>query len=250
MARLIFTAVYLFGTIFLSGFTLMPLVILLDLVGLRRLSSSLRSATMGGWGRQAVLAAGGRVRVSGLENLPDSDNVCFYANHQDYSDIAVLLGWMGRPLGFLGKRELGMVPVMSTWMRLSYSLFLDRKSLKRGLETIRRAARNLRKGRAIVIFPEGTRGRGGPVGEFKAGSFKAAKLAGSWIVPVTLDGSWRFLYRPGRVTGGPVRVVIHPAIDSSTLGAEEWKELPGRVRDAIAETIRLTPGSEGFPARG
>jgi 1-acyl-sn-glycerol-3-phosphate acyltransferase len=249
MIRLIFTAAYLFGSIFLSGFTLMPLVIALDSVGLRRLSASLRAAIMRGWGRLAVIAAGGRVRVSGLENIPASDNVCFYANHQDYSDIAVLLGWVGRPMGFLGKRELGAVPVMSTWMRLSYSLFLDRKSLKRGLETIRRAARNLRKGRSIVIFPEGTRGRGGPVGEFRAGSFKAARMAGSWIVPVTLDGSWRFLYRPGRVTGGPVRVVIHPAIDSSALGAAEWKELPGRVRASIAAEIRLTPESEGFPAR-
>ncbi len=249
MLRLLLSAVYVFGTLFMSGFVLMPMVLLLHGLGLRRSAERLTSFIMRTWARYTVLAAGGRVRVSGRENLPDSLNLCVYANHQDYSDIVLLLGWMGLPLGFMGKKELGMVPILSSWMRLSYSVFLDRKSLQQGLRTVHRVASNLRKGRPIVIFPEGTRNFGGPVADFKGGSFKASKLSGSWIVPVTLDGSWRFMGYPGRVKGGPVRIVIHPAIDASRLGAEDWKDLPRRVHDAIEGSIAMTPASEGAPAR-
>jgi 1-acyl-sn-glycerol-3-phosphate acyltransferase len=114
---------------------------------------------------------------------------------------------------------------------------------------IHRAASNIRKGRPLVIFPEGTRNFGGPLGDFKAGSFKAAKLAGGWIVPVTLDGSWRFMQIPRRVLPGRLRIVIHQAIDASALDVQGWKELPGRVREAIAGSILLTPEREGFKPR-
>jgi 1-acyl-sn-glycerol-3-phosphate acyltransferase len=249
MPRLILSAFFFGASLAFSALTLGPAVLALSFLGLRRQSEALRAVIMRIWGRYAVLVAGGRVRVEGRENLPASDNVCFYANHQDYSDIVVLLGWLGKPVGFLGKKELGMVPIMSSWMILSHSLFLDRKSIKQGVRTVHRAASNLKKGRPLVIFPEGTRNHGGPVAEFRAGSFKAAKLAGGLIVPVTVDGSWRFMGTPGKVRGGRVRVVIHPAIDSAALGPEEWKELPRRVHDLIEGAIRLTPEKEGLLPR-
>lgn len=239
MFRLILSASFVLGSLFISGFLLAPTAILLRVFGFDRQADAYARAVMAWWGRCAVLCAGGRVRVRGLEKLEGLRNVCFYANHQDISDIVLLLGWIGRSVGFIGKKELGAVPVMSTWMKLSHSLFLDRNSLKEGFRVINRAARKIRAGHAIVIFPEGHRNYGGPIGDFKAGSFKISKLAGGYVVPVSIDGSWRFLHaRKGAVSGGDIRITVQDPIDAGALGKEEWKELPARVRAAVAADVR------------
>jgi 1-acyl-sn-glycerol-3-phosphate acyltransferase len=86
------------------------------------------------------------------------------------------------------------------------------------------------------------------MGDFKAGSFKMARMSGGYIVPVTIDGSWRFLYYPGKVTGGRVDITIHPAIAVESLSPAEWKDLPGKVHDTIASAIHTRPVQEALLA--
>ncbi len=241
MFRMLYSASFVLGTIFVSGLFLLPVALILRFLGLYKAADAYTYAIMRWWGRWSVLAAGGKVKISGLEKLPESHNICFYANHQEYSDIVLCLGWLGRPVGFIGKKELGMVPIMATWMKLSHSLFLDRSSLKEGFRVIARAARKIRHGHAIVIFPEGTRNKGKPLAEFKAGSFKISKMAGGWIVPLSIDGSWRFMSKPGAVTGGPIRLTIHDPIDVDKLSKEEWKDIPKRVQALVGSELRLLP---------
>ncbi len=69
------------------------------------------------WGRTTVLSTGSKVDVSGLENLPDSENICFISNHQGMFDIPLVLGFIGRPAGFIAKQELFKIPVLSWWMK-------------------------------------------------------------------------------------------------------------------------------------
>lgn len=244
MIRLIASLLYFLVGLVVSGIVFMPLAVILRYFTPCSFTESYLHAVSSIWGRGAVILAGGRVRVRGRENLPASRKVCFVSNHQDYSDIVLYLGWIGRNVGFVGKKELGAVPILSTWMRLLHSVFIDRGSLREGMRAIKRSAAKVRNGHAMVIFPEGTRSKGGPVAEFKAGSFKMAKLSGGWIVPVSIDGSWRFMHYKGKVRGGPVRMVIHPAIDTSILDAEGWKALPDRMRDIIASAVAMTPESE------
>ena len=55
----------------------------------------------------------------------------------------------------------------------------------------------MKNGHSIVIFPEGTRSKGGEVGEFKAGSFHLAVKSGVAILPVTLDGTYKMFEANG-----------------------------------------------------
>lgn len=249
MIRLIASLLYFLVTLFLSGFTLMPLAVVFRYFLPCRLGEAYIHVVTSVWARAIVYLAGGRVRVIGRGNIPAGRNIAFVANHQDYSDIVLFLGWIGRGVGFVGKKELGAVPILSTWMRLLHSVFIDRGSLREGMRAIKRSAAKVRAGHAMVIFPEGTRSKGGPVGEFKAGSFKMAKLSAGWIVPVTIDGAWRFMHYAGKVVGGPLRIVIHPAVDAATLDAEGWKTLPARMREIVASSITMTPETEAV-ARG
>ncbi len=57
------------------------------------------------WGRTTVHSTGSKVEVLDAHKLPDSENVCFVANHQGMFDIPLVLGFIDRPCGFIAKKR-------------------------------------------------------------------------------------------------------------------------------------------------
>jgi 1-acyl-sn-glycerol-3-phosphate acyltransferase len=95
-----------------------------------------------------------------------------------------------------------------------------------GSADIAAAVALLRAGRAVVVYPEGTRGDGEP-GRFHAGAFRLAAAAGVPVVPVGLVGTARLLPKHGRLRRTAVEVRIGEPV--------------GADRDAArAEVVRLT----------
>lgn len=95
----------------------------------------------------------------------------------------------------------------------------------------------LKKSRHIILFPEGTRSRGGKLGEFKQGAAKLAQRLNLPILPVALTGfyeTWpptsRFP-RPRRCTivvGSPY--VTHPGEDAELV----TNELRSQIQEMLA----------------
>ena len=185
------------------------------------------------WARRLLKLAGAKVTVSGQENLPQGAFMVV-ANHQGYFDIPIMLSCVGEPRGLVAKQEIDRIPGIRTWMRYLHCLFVDRSSPRAGAQTIVDGAKLLESGHGLTIFPEGTRSRGGPMREFKAGAFRIASRAGVPVVPVTIDGSFRLmennrmLIRPAEV-----KVTIHPAVATAGLSREELRALPHTVKDTI-----------------
>jgi 1-acyl-sn-glycerol-3-phosphate acyltransferase len=186
------------------------------------------------WARYVVGLTGSTVEVTGEENIPADSAVVFVGNHQSYLDIPVLLGHVRKPKAFIAKVEILKVPMLSKWMQFMECTFLDRKNMRQSVKAMHDAVDTVKKGYSLVIFPEGTRSRGGPVAEFKAGSFKLALNAGVPIVPVTIDGTWRLYEEKGTMAKGHVKVIIHPAIPTANLSREESLALPERIRSIVA----------------
>lgn len=186
------------------------------------------------WARRLLKLAGAKVTVTGQENLPQSGAYMVVANHQGYFDIPIMLSFVGEPRGLVAKQEIDRIPGIRTWMRYLHCLFVDRSSPRAGAQTIVDGAKLLESGHSLTIFPEGTRSKGGPMREFKAGAFRIASRAGVPVVPVTIDGSFRLmegnkmLIRPAEV-----KVTIHPAIATAGMGREELRALPHTVKDTI-----------------
>lgn len=186
------------------------------------------------WARRLLKLAGAKVTVTGQENLPQSGAYMVVANHQGYFDIPIMLSCVGEPRGLVAKQEIDRIPGIRTWMRYLHCLFVDRSSPRAGAQTIVDGARLLESGHSLTIFPEGTRSKGGPMREFKAGAFRIASRAGVPVLPVTIDGSFRLmegnkmLIRPAEV-----KVTIHPAIATAGMGREELRALPYTVKDTI-----------------
>jgi 1-acyl-sn-glycerol-3-phosphate acyltransferase len=154
------------------------------------------------WAGRFIRLGGWTVRISGMERIPEG-GVVLVANHQSLTDIPLLFSVFRREIRFIGKRELGRVPVFGKAMRAAGHLFVDREDPRDAVRLIRKAAESLEKGRALVVFPEGTRSGDGSIGEFRPGAFHIAWKTGYPLVPIYLAGGRRALPK------GSLRV--HPA---------------------------------------
>src|SRR6478736_5063470 len=88
-------------------------------------------------------------------------------------------------------------------------IFIDRQNPVAARRSIDEAARRIKAGQSVVIFPEGTRTRDGRLGSFKKGGFHLAIDSGADIVPMAIQGS-RELMPPGSplIRSGQVRLQI------------------------------------------
>ncbi len=211
---------------------------LLGLAGRKRAQADFLFWITRSWARQMVGLAGARVEVSGLENLPRKQGALYVSNHQGAFDIPLLIGFIPVPKGFVSKKENFRLPIVSTWMRLLGCIVIDRGDLRQSVGAIARGVRDLKAGRSLVIFPEGTRSKSGELQRFKEGSFKLATRSGAPIVPLTIDGSYRLLEgNRGRIRPGLVRLTVHPPVILSDLPEGERNDPAERVRSTIASAL-------------
>lgn len=191
------------------------------------------------WAKFVMKLAGAKITVIGEDNIPKDQTVLFVANHQSNFDIPLLMSSINVPKGFIAKKELEKVPIISTWMKYIKCIFMDRSNLRKSAESIVEGIKLLKGGYSMVIFPEGTRSKGGPVKEFKAGSFKLATKSKYPIVPVTIDGTYKLLEANNNwVKGADVRLIIHPPIDVTSLSKEEANDLHNTVRSIISKDCK------------
>ncbi len=211
---------------------------LLGLLGLKRKQDRLLEWVTGSWARQMIAAAGGKIEVTGLENLPARGGRLYVANHQGAFDIPLLIGYLPGVKGFVSKKENFRLPLVSSWMRRLHCVVLDRENLRQSVQAIAQGVRDLKAGRSLVVFPEGTRSKSGRLQRFKEGSFKLAIRSQSVVVPLTIDGSWRlFEGNRGRIRPGLVRLHVHPPVVLADLPAGQREDPADLVRAIIASKL-------------
>ena len=194
------------------------------------------------WARSILWAAGARMTVTGVENLPTHNRICFIANHQGGFDIPILIAALPRTFGFIAKKELSYIPLLRSWIKAIHCILINRADKRAAVDVIARGAENIRKDWAMAIFPEGTRSRCDSMHRFKGGSLKLALRAEATIVPVTINGSYKLKEANGdRIHGASVVVTIHPPIDTAGLSREDAAELPEQLQATIASALPPSP---------
>ena len=180
---------------------------------------------------------GSTVNVEGIDNIPEGA-VLFVSNHPSLFDIAMFLGYIPRPAGFIAKAEISKIPILKRWMLEYNCIFLDRSNLRQSAKAINEGIAKLKSGISMIIFPEGTRSRGREMLEFKHGSFKLATKAKVPIVPVTMDGTHEiFETGDGKIHAANIKVTIHEPIETRDLTSEELTELPDKVWNIVASKL-------------
>lgn len=167
--------------------------LLLRLIGLGKLADRWVFWHMSLIANTGLWLAGIKVHISGdvgsiRARVKKGEGFCFVSNHTSMLDIVLILGKLRCQTGFVAKRELLYFIPVNVMIAMSHSVFINRRSLKKSVNAIRKAGERLRKGHSMVIFPEGTRSKTGVIGTFKHGAFRMATESGAYIVPVTVKG--------------------------------------------------------------
>ncbi len=184
------------------------------------------------WGRAILGAAGVSVTVECLAS-PPPEPVVFVSNHVSALDIPILFVTLPRPFRIVYKSSLVYVPLMGLFLVASRHVPIDRSRAFSARRSLSAAARRIRNGVSVALFPEGTRSGDGAMGAFKRGSFKLALEARAPVVPVSLIGLHEVV-RKGRITPGEVQVKIHPALDVEE-GPETAEALASRAEAVIRQ---------------
>lgn len=190
------------------------------------------------WAKYVMWLSGAKVKVFGEETIPKDEAVLFVGNHQSNFDIPLIMSSIKVPKGFIAKKELEKWPGISMWMKYIRCVFMDRSNIRKSAEAIVQGIQTLKSGYSMVIFPEGTRSKGKPVAEFKAGSFKLALKSKVKIIPFTINGSYKLLEaNGGKIKACPVEIYIHKPIDTTKLSKEEISELHTTVRNIVVSDL-------------
>lgn len=153
----------------------------------------------------AVLRLLARLEGQGMEHVPRGGALMIVANHSSFLDPPIVGAVAPRQLAFLAKEELFRIPLFG---RLIHAL--NARPLRRAgadPRALRTALRVLEEGRALLVFPEGTRGDEGTLRTPKAGAGMLAVLSGVPVVPVYIEGSGRVWPR-GRTLPRPGKVIV------------------------------------------
>jgi 1-acyl-sn-glycerol-3-phosphate acyltransferase len=228
--------IVIFTPVVMSIIVLAPsslVLLLLRLLGLQRLSERFAAGIAWGWARLVIALTGCPFTVTGAENIPDRGGFCLVANHNSMFDIVLLLASVGRPFGFIAKKELAFVPLLNLWILLLGGLFIDRKNIRKAVAAINEGIRRIKNGGVMVIFPEGTRGKGQGMLPFKSGALKLATKAGAPIAPLAITGTYEVFEKSRRVRPGPVSVRFAPPVATADIPGDEKRALTDQIYDII-----------------
>lgn len=106
------------------------------------------------------------------------------SNHQSFLDIPILFMALPLNLYFVAKKELKHIPFLGWYMVVTGMIFVDRSNRQKSIISLQKAAKLIKKGKAVLMFPEGTRNTGPTMGAIKKGPFLLAKQAEVATIPV------------------------------------------------------------------
>lgn len=174
------------------------------------------------------------LRVRGVEHVPPSGPALIVSNHQSILDPPLIGGATRRRIYFLAKAELFRIPLFGWLIRALHARPVRREGPDP--RALRTAALLLKEGKALLIFPEGTRSLDGRLGEGKPGVGMLAVTSGAPVVPAYVSGTLEALPKgaawPRR---SRVSVSFGPAIHFKARIGAGRKE---RYREAAEEMMR------------
>jgi 1-acyl-sn-glycerol-3-phosphate acyltransferase len=186
-----------------------------------------------------------KIEFHGTENIPREGGCIITPNHITYADPIWITIPMPRRVYYMAWDKPFRIPVLGLLMRM-FGAFPVNLDVPGDTSAQREAVELLKKGRALVMFPEGGRTRTGRLMPFKMGAFRLALTHGVSIVPVTIKGAgtiWpvgQTLPRPGKliITYHPSIEVVRPPENATRLELKESaRQLARKTHDIVASAL-------------
>jgi 1-acyl-sn-glycerol-3-phosphate acyltransferase len=174
--------------------------------------------------------------------LKNARGAVVVANHVSWFDIfplAAEVPWCS----FVAKSELRRIPMFGFAAECVGIVFLDRENRKQAFESYRVAAEEVKRGRTIIVCPEGTRGHDYHLRPFKKGPFVLAIASEAPIIPTIVYGA-REVMPKGSFWIRPGTVDLHflEPVPTQGFDYEHRADLMQRVWGQMAEEMRSLYG--------
>lgn len=140
-----------------------------------------------------------RVRVEGIEHLPDQGPAILAANHLSFFDSVLLMFDLPRQVRMLGKAEY-TDRFLTRWLFVGAGMIpVRRENVGDTTTALGQVQTVLDDGHAIGVFPEGTRSRDGQLHRGHCGAAHLAITTGAALIPVGLEGTDHILPTGARI---------------------------------------------------
>lgn len=191
------------------------------------------------------------LRIRGAEHIPPAGPVVFVSNHQSFLD-PVLCGVAtgARPSRPMARESLFRFPPLG-WLLRSLGVMPVRMD-GGAMGALRAALEELGAGRAVTLFPEGTRSADGAVGEFRPGLSLLVRRGHAAIVPMAVAGAFEAWPRDRRLPRfrRPICIEIGEAWSAAEAGQRFAEDADGALADIRLRVSRLLERAASARAGG
>jgi 1-acyl-sn-glycerol-3-phosphate acyltransferase len=174
-------------------------------------------------------------RITGEEKIPRSGAVIIASNHVSYCDPPVVGSAIPREIHFLAKEELFSNRAFG-WLISQYNAIPIRRSVG-DIVALKGIIRLLKQGKAVLMFPEGTRSLSGKLLKPKPGVGMIACLAGVPVVPAYVTGTSRLGAAFLRRAKLAVRFGEPVALSEVATGLKDVNERYRRLTEEVMKRI-------------
>lgn len=183
------------------------------------------------------LIYGIRVKIEGQENIPDG--ACVYAVKHQSTWETTTLPLALPPFAWILKKELMFIPFFGWALYALGTIPINRANPRAALKQVNeKGVAQIKAGRSVVIFPEGTRAAVGETGEYKPGVILLAKKA---EVPIVLVAHNAGLCWPkGTIfkKSGTITLRILPPISAEDVQHKKRNDVMTEIETRIEEACR------------
>ncbi|MGC9158579.1 MAG: lysophospholipid acyltransferase family protein [Terracidiphilus sp.] len=192
------------------------------------------------WARGCIAISGSKLRIVGRENLPAKTAAVYASNHTSYMDTPVVFSALPFQFRILARKDLWSIPFIGWYLNRSGQLAIDTGDPHASLSSLGAAAKTLRSGMPLFVFPEGSRTPDGKLHSFLSGAAYLAIRAQVPLVPIALSGVYELLpihthhFHPGELT-----MRIGQPIVTAGMTVRQTEELTARLRAAIKALLEI-----------
>tara|TARA_B100000242_G_C42851940_1_gene395546 strand:- start:37 stop:687 length:651 start_codon:yes stop_codon:yes gene_type:complete len=174
-------------------------------------------------------------KIDGLENIPEN-SVLVVSKHQSAFETFAFYYYLSDCF-FVHKKELYIIPIFGQYLFKANMVAINRSG---GTKTMRKMLEDvnvrLKKGKSIIIFPEGTRKEPGSDPDYKTGFIGIYKNTKKKILPVALNSGLCWSKKSWILKRGKITIKFLPIIEENLNKIEVLK----KVQDSIeAESNKL-----------
>jgi 1-acyl-sn-glycerol-3-phosphate acyltransferase len=224
--NLIHTPLFVFITAFFGSISL--LVSLVDKKG----NAQHRIARI--WARACVWNTASKLKIVGAENLLPNRAAVYASNHTSYMDVPVIFTAVPFQFRIMAWKALWPIPFIGWYLNRSGQLPIDTDNPRATISSMSAAAKVLRAGMPLFLFPEGGRTTDGGLRPFLPGAAYLAIRAQVPLVPMALSGVYDLMpIHSHHIYPGTLTVTIGQPIETAGMTLRQVDVLTARLREAI-----------------